>query len=92
MGDVIGSGSVTDCHLRSDSNLRRHTQQCSAELHHGENQNRINPNRCHHPLITQLMREKTAHCAWTNADEAVADAYTTTPSLLRTGAKKLFDS
>ena len=35
---------------------------------------------------------QTAHCAWTNADEAVADAYTTTPSLLSTGAKKLFDS
>ena len=24
----------------------------SAELHHGKNQNKRNPNRCHHPLIT----------------------------------------
>ena len=38
------------------------------------------------------LLDQTAHCAWTNADEAVADAYTMTPSLLSTGAKKLFDS
>ena len=31
----------------------------SAELHHGENQNKGNPNRCHHPLITQLSWEVT---------------------------------
>ena len=30
MGDDIGLGSVTDCGLRSDSNLWRHTQQCRA--------------------------------------------------------------
>ena len=30
MGDDIGSGSVTDCHLRSFFNHRRHTQQCRA--------------------------------------------------------------
>ena len=30
MGDDIGLGSVTDCHLRSDSDLRRQTQQCRA--------------------------------------------------------------
>ena len=30
MGDDIGLGSVTDCRLRSDSDLRQHTQQCRA--------------------------------------------------------------
>ena len=30
MGDDIGSGSVTDCPLRSDSDIRWHTQQCRA--------------------------------------------------------------
>jgi hypothetical protein len=30
MGDDIGSGSVTDCRLRSFSNHRQHTQQCTA--------------------------------------------------------------
>ena len=28
MGDDIGSGSLTDCRLRSFSDHRRHTQQC----------------------------------------------------------------
>ena len=54
MGDNIGSGSVTDCLLRPFSDLKGHTQQCSAELHYGKNQNKPNPNRCHRPLITQL--------------------------------------
>ena len=32
MGDDIGSGSLTDCHIRSDSDLRQHTQQsCTTE-------------------------------------------------------------
>ena len=43
-------------------------------------------------IFNKSLLDQTAHCAWTNADEAVADAYTTTPSLLSTGAKKLFDS
>ena len=30
MGDDIGSGSVTNSHLRSFSDHRRHTQQCKA--------------------------------------------------------------
>ena len=30
MGDDIGTDSVTDCHLRSFSDHRRHTQQCRA--------------------------------------------------------------
>ena len=30
MGDDIGSDSVTDCCIRSDSDLRQHTQQCRA--------------------------------------------------------------
>ena len=30
MGDDIGLGSVTNCRLRSDSNLRWYTQQCRA--------------------------------------------------------------
>ena len=32
MGDDIGSGSVTDCLLRSFSDLKGHTQQCRAAL------------------------------------------------------------
>ena len=32
MGDDIGSGSVTDCLLRSFSDHKRHTQQCRAAL------------------------------------------------------------
>ena len=32
MGDDIGSGSVTDCLLRSFSNHKLHTQQCRAAL------------------------------------------------------------
>ena len=32
MGDNIGSGSVTDCLLRSFSDLKGHTQQCRAAL------------------------------------------------------------
>ena len=43
MGDDIGLGSVTIDDILS----------CT-ELHYGKNQNKRNPNRCHHPLITQL--------------------------------------
>ena len=50
MGDDIGSDSATDCRLWSDSNHRRHTQQY---------QNKRNPNRYHHPLITQLTLRYT---------------------------------
>ena len=32
MADDIGSGSVTDCLLRSIFNLKGHTQQCRASL------------------------------------------------------------
>ena len=49
MGDDMGLGSVTGCCLWSLGNHRLHTQ-----LHYGKNQNKWNPNRCHHPLITQL--------------------------------------
>ena len=52
MGDDIGSGSVTDCRLRSFLTIDDILS--SAELHQGENQNKHNPNQCHHPLITQL--------------------------------------
>jgi len=52
MGDDIGSGSVTGCHLRSFSDHRRHTQQCRAARRQKSKQTQLN--RCHHPLITQL--------------------------------------
>ena len=54
MGDDIGSGSVTDCLLRSFSDLKRKT-----ELHYvgwAKNNNKRNPKRCHHPLITSLHK------------------------------------
>ena len=44
MGDNIGSGSVTGCCLWSLGNI----------LSYREKQNKQNPNRCHHLLITQL--------------------------------------
>ena len=51
MGDDIGSGSVTDCHLRSDSDPLS-----STNLPYGENQNKpFYQFRCNHPLITQLI-------------------------------------
>ena len=50
MGDDIGSGSVTDCFLRSESDPLS-----STKLPYGENQNKpFYWFRCHHPLITQL--------------------------------------
>ena len=50
MGDDIGSGSVTDCCLRSDSDPLS-----STNLQYGENHNKpFYRFRCHHPLITQL--------------------------------------
>ena len=50
MGDDIGSGSVTDCCLRSDSDPLS-----STNLPYGENQNKpFYWFRCHHPLITKL--------------------------------------
>ena len=50
MGDDIGSGSVTDCRLRSDSDPLS-----STNLPYGENQNKpFYQFWCHHPLITQL--------------------------------------
>ena len=51
-GNDIGSGSVTDCLLRSFSDLKRQT-----ELHYigwSKNQNKLKPNKCHYPLITYL--------------------------------------
>ena len=45
MNDDIGSG--LGCRLWSLGDHRQHT-----EMH--ENQNKRNPNRCQHPLITQL--------------------------------------
>ena len=67
MGDDIGSGSVTDdssvtdCHLRSDSNLLS-----STKLPYGENQNKpFYWFRCHHPLITQLSKyDMIRFCNW----------------------------
>ena len=53
MGDDIGSGSVTGCHLRSFLTIDDILS--SAELHQGKNQNKRNPNQFHHPLITQLI-------------------------------------
>ena len=54
MGDDIGSGSVTDCRLRSDSDPLS-----STNLPYGENQNKpFYRFRCHHPLITQLTPDQ----------------------------------
>ena len=53
MGDDIGLGLVTDCRLRSDSDLLS-----STKLPYGENQNKpFYWFRCHHPLITQLRNK-----------------------------------
>ena len=50
MGDDIGLGSVTDCCLKSDSDLLS-----STKLPYGENQNKAFYRfRWHHPLMTQL--------------------------------------
>ena len=50
MGDDNGSSSVTDCHLRSDSDPLS-----STNLPYGKNQNKpFYRFRCHHPLITQI--------------------------------------
>ena len=43
MGDDIGSGSVTDCCLRSFSDHRRHTQQCRAALRRKSKQTQPEP-------------------------------------------------
>ena len=43
MGDDIGSGSVTDCHLRSFSDHRQHTQQCRAALRRKSKQTEPEP-------------------------------------------------
>ena len=43
MSDDIGSGSVTDCRLRSFSDLRRHTQQCRAALRRKSKQTQTEP-------------------------------------------------
>ena len=46
----IGSDLVTDCLLKSFSDLKRQT-----ELNYiVKNNNKRNLNQCHHPLITQL--------------------------------------
>ena len=53
MGDDIGSGSVTDCRLRSDSDPLS-----STKLPYGKNQNKpFYRFRCHHPLINQLNQD-----------------------------------
>ena len=57
MVDDNGSGSVTDCCLRSFSDHRRHTQQCRAAP---RQQTQPKFNDCgHHPLITQFTFNKT---------------------------------
>ena len=43
MGDDIGSGSVTDCLLRSFSDLKGHTQQCRAALRRKSKQTKPEP-------------------------------------------------
>ena len=43
MGDDIGSGSVTDCLLRSFSDLKGHTQQCRAALRQKSKQTKPEP-------------------------------------------------
>ena len=52
-GNDIGSGSGTGCCLRTHNDLGQQT-----ELHYMhwlmENQNKLNPNQCHYPLITYL--------------------------------------
>ena len=61
MGDDIGSGSLTDCRLRSDSDLLS-----STKLSYGKNQNKpFYGFWCHHPLMTQLSWAyylKPNHC------------------------------
>ena len=57
MGDDISLGSVTDCHLRSNSKLRRHTQQCRAAPRQ-QTQPKFN-DYGHHPLIIQFTFNKT---------------------------------
>ena len=56
MGDDIGSGSVTGCRLWSLGHHRRHALRWFRE-----NQNKRNPNGCHHPLITQLTIDDQNH-------------------------------
>ena len=66
MGDEIGLGVVTDCLLRSFSDLKRQT-----ELHYVgwvKNNNKRNPNRCHLPLITQLNVIQTKSFSSINYD------------------------
>ena len=53
MGDDIGLGSATDCLLSSFSDLKRQTELYFVGI--AKNNNKRNPNRCHHPLITQLI-------------------------------------
>ena len=43
MGDGIGSSSVTDCLLRSFSDLKGHTQQCRAALRQKSEQTETEP-------------------------------------------------
>ena len=60
MGDDIGSGSMTGCHLWSLDNILCWLQ---------GNQNKRNPNGCRHPLITQLslnysLGQWAIFCSW----------------------------
>ena len=52
MGDDISSGSVTDCLLRSFSDLKGQTQQCRAALRQKSKQTKPEPMS----LITQLTK------------------------------------
>ena len=55
MGDDIRSGSVTDCRLRSDSDLRLHTQQCRGAPFQKSKQKQTQPMSS--PINTQLTKK-----------------------------------
>ena len=54
MSDDIDSGSVTDCHLRSFSDLRQPTQQCRAAPRRKSKQTQ--PEKMSSPTNTQLRQ------------------------------------
>ena len=62
MGDDIGSCSVTDCRLRSDSNLRGHNQQCRAAPWQKSKQTQPEPmsSPINYPAYTHPPKE----CSW----------------------------
>ena len=58
MGNDISSGSVTDCHLRSASDLRRYTQQCKAAPRWRSKQTQPEPISSHINYSAYLPEQK----------------------------------